>query len=493
MPGTTGPPAFGRRLLLCLAAALVLDSHPASADPWYEHYAKAEQALEGQDWKLAVEEINEALKKKGDSGARVRSYGKKVTPYFPYLKLGIAYYHLDQLDAAAQAFETELRLGAIVQSDAATKELERYRDLVQAAQSRAAAAEQQRIQQIVAQSLAEARELEVRGRLDEAMAALDRALAVAPDDADARAAMGRLRDQFAERERELERDRRALSLIEEGNELMSERRYREASSLFRQALSITASPEAQVLLDRAQSALRAELEAGREVADQRAAIAAGIEKARALETAGRLAEALDQLESVLVLAPANQDALSLQNRLLQAREASARASARQNLTDQLLAEAAVKLDAGSEEASLSAANRALALDPGNTTALQYVARAYGLISQRLLGTGARGNIPPAVRFVDLRQEADDGTLVQTVRAPDFRLDGVVIDNTPVTVVFYRSGEKILDATLNVQPLGDYYLTEFNVESSLTPGRSTFRLVATDSEDLVSSSEYSVCR
>ena len=71
------------------------------------------------------------LERKGDSGARVRSYGMKVTPYFPYLKLGIAYYHLDQLDAALQAFETEVRLEAIASSDTASAELERYRARLQ--------------------------------------------------------------------------------------------------------------------------------------------------------------------------------------------------------------------------------------------------------------------------------------------------------------------------------------------------------------------------
>ncbi len=103
-----------------MVAAVVLISHPATADPWYEHYSKAEKALEDQDWALAVQEINEALEKKGDSGARVRSYGMKVTPYFPYLKLGIAYYQLGQFDAALRAFETEVRLRAIAQSETAS-------------------------------------------------------------------------------------------------------------------------------------------------------------------------------------------------------------------------------------------------------------------------------------------------------------------------------------------------------------------------------------
>jgi len=80
-----------RKLLLLVCASLVLISQPAAADSWYEHYFKAEQALENEDWMLAIQEINEALEKKGDSGARVRSYGMNVISYFPYFKLGIAY------------------------------------------------------------------------------------------------------------------------------------------------------------------------------------------------------------------------------------------------------------------------------------------------------------------------------------------------------------------------------------------------------------------
>ena len=96
-----------------------------------------------------------------------------------------------------------------------------------------------------------------------------------------------------------------------------------------------------------------------------------------------------------------------------------------------------------------------------------------------------------MRFVDLRQEGEDGALVQTISTPDFRLNGVIIDNSPVEVVFSGSGNRVLETTFNSQPLGEYFLTEFNVESRLPPGLSTFRLVATDAEDLISSSEYAV--
>jgi len=480
-----------RRLIILVGVSLILITHPATADPWYEHYAKAEQAIEDKDWEAAVHEINEALAKKGDSGVRVRSYGMKVTAYFPYLQLGIAYYHLGQLDAALQAFETEARLGAIAQSDTANAELERYRGIATEARAMAAAEEQQRIRQIVEQSLSIARDLEDRGLLDEAMAALDQALAVAPDDVDAREAMSQLRQQFRDQSGEQERDQRVSELVETGQDFLDERKYSEASSVFRQALFLKPSPEIQALLDAAQSKLLAELDAREGIEVQQTSIDAELDAVRTLESSGQLSAALERLQSILALEPANDQARSIQSRLLQARKDAEAASTRQARIDQLLASAEARFEAGAAEEALSAANRVLALDPGNRTALKYVAQAYGAISQKLLGTGPRGNIPPAVRFVDLRQEEDDGTLVETIGTPSFRLNGVVIDNSPVTIVFYDDNDGVLETKLNEQPLGEFYLTEFNIELTLPPGRSTFRLVATDAENLNSGSEYTV--
>ena len=65
----------------------------------------------------------------------------RVVDYFPYLKLGIAYYHLGQLEAALQAFQTEEQLGAIQSSESDFAELERYRDLALEARAEAAEAE----------------------------------------------------------------------------------------------------------------------------------------------------------------------------------------------------------------------------------------------------------------------------------------------------------------------------------------------------------------
>jgi tetratricopeptide (TPR) repeat protein len=472
-----------------LLVALVMSVTPALADPWYAHYANAEKALENGDWTLAVQELNEALEKRGDSGARVRTYGMKVTPYFPYLKLGIAYYELGQVEAALQAFETEERLGAVGESEAAAAELERYRGLARDALEKAAAREERRIAQVVRESLGNARDLEGRGLLDEAMAALDRALAVAPDAVDVQEAVSRIRQKIGEQEREREEARRVARLVDDGRALLREGGYSGASSLFRQALSLRPSPEVQGLLDEAQRGLRAEIEPA---AESRAAIAGGLEEVRSLESAGDPGAALERLQAVLALDPTHAEAQQILGRLLEAQEDEAAAAARRETIERLLQEAREQFEAGSAERSLSAANRVLALESGNADALRHVARAYGLISQRLLGTGPRQNLPPAVRFVDLREEGEDGTLVQTIRTPELRLSGVVIDSSPVEIHFFAGEERLdVEAALDRQVMGSSHITEFALHSRLPPGLSTFRLVATDDGGLSTSSEYAV--
>ena len=476
--------ASGWRSRFLIGATFLLIVAPAAADPWYEHYANAEQALENQDWALAVQEINEALKRKGDSGARVRSYGMNVTSYFPYLRLGIAYYHLGQLDAASQAFDTEVRLGAIEQSESARQDLIRYQSLVEDGQAQAAVADQARIRQIVGQSLDEARTLEADGKLVEAMSALDRALAVAPSDNDATTLMRELRLRFAEQESEQKRRQKVTDLVSEGRVLLQEGRYDEASGVLRQALYLDESSEIQALFDTAQQNLAGAI-------DAEADVASGLDEVRALEAAGELAAALDRLQSVLALAPSNPEAESIQIRLLQANSDAAAARARLETIEQLLAEADRNFSAGLPEDALSAANRVLSLDPSNKAALAHVARAYESISDELLGARPTRNLPPAVRFVDLRREGDDGTFAETTRNASFRLNGVVIDTSPVDVSFHDENDNVVAAKLGSQPLGEFYITEFSMETRLPPGSLTFRLVATDSDGLSSSSEYRV--
>ena len=459
-----------RLITLLVAAAMWIVAGPVAADPWYEHYASAEQALDEQDWTLAVQELNEALARKADSGVRVRTYGMNVVSYFPYFKLGTAYYYLGQHDAALQAFETEERLGAIAESESANTELARLRTLATDARVTAAAEQLQRVRRTVTESLRDAEFLEGQGLLVEAMESL--------------------RQQFAETQRQQEEGNRFARLIDDGKAMLAAQRYSEASSLFRQALDLRPDPDVETLLETAQESLLGNLGAAAS-SDAAFTVSARLTEVRLLESEGDFAAALERLQAILALQPDDAEAQAIQARLLQARNAAEAELERRATISQLLADATSQFDAGSTAATLSAANRVLALDPGNSAALEHVARAYAVLSDELLGARSRGNIPPAIRFVDLRSEQDDGLLAQLIRAPQFRLDGVVIDDSPVRVVALDAHGQVIDSWSDSQPLGDLYVGEFHFEAMLEPGASTFRLVATDADDLSSGSDYSV--
>jgi tetratricopeptide (TPR) repeat protein len=411
----------------------------------------------------------------------------KVFPYFPYLKLGIAYYHLGQIEAALQAFQTEEQLGAIQDSSPDLAELERFRGLALQARAAAAEAEEERIAQIVRESVRDAEILERQGRLPEAMEALGEGLAVDPENPDAVAKMESLRNEVVRIERERLDATRAMDFISRGRTLLDEGSHAEASSLFRQALEIHPSAEAQRLFDRARAGLVAEIQAEEDAEARLAAIAAGLTQARALESDGRFAEALDRLQPVLAAEPENSDALALQQRILERQQSSAD---RDSLV-RALAEASAELQAGRFEGAISAANFALALDPGNTDALETVRLSYAQISRRLLGSRTVENLPPAIRFADFRTEHEDGTQAQLVRSPGFRLSGVVIDNSPVDVRFQAPGDREVVGSSTSQPMGEIYITEFALDDELVDGPSTYHLVATDNAGLTTSAEYTV--
>jgi tetratricopeptide (TPR) repeat protein len=475
------------RLAAVLIITVIAAAPPVWADYWYDHYDRAKTALSNENWEQAIEELQQALERKGDSGARVRYYGMKVDSYFPYLKLGIAYYHLGQVEAALQAFQTEEQLGAIQNSRSDLAELERYRKLALEALAAAAEAEGERIEQIVRESLREADIFERQGRLPEAMEALGKGLAVDPENPDAVTKMKTLRTEVVRLERERLDTARAADFISRGRSLLEEGNHAEASSLFRQALEIRPSAEAQDLFIRARAGLLAEIQAEEDAEARQAAIATGLTRARELEGAGRFAEALDQLQPVLADDPQNRDGLALQRRILERQQDSAVRDA----LGQALEEAEAAVAAGHFEGAISAANRALALDPGNADALEMVRDSYGQISRRLLGSRSVENLPPAIRFADFRTEQADGTQAQLVQNPSFRLSGVVIDTSPVDVRFEGTTDHEISGTSTSQPMGEVYITEFALDDLLVDGETTYLLYATDNAGRTTMAEYTV--
>ena len=485
------------RIVVLGAGVWLVAVHQAAAQPWYERYQEAEEALEGEDWTAAAAAITAALEQRADSGTRVRTYGMRFIEYLPYLKLGIAYYHLDEPDAALQAFDTEERLGAVADSPAARAELTRYRGLAEAAVGERLAAEGERVAEIVARSLDEARSQEALDDIDGALAALGRALAVDPDNALATSAVERLQLETAARDAARQLDQRVEELLTRGRQLLGEDRSLEAMRYLRQAYMLQPRPDIQLLVESADAAIRAEREARRERNGRGPRVPPpGLNPGRLLprvvelERDGELDLALEEIERILTIDPDFDAARSAQIRILERQTEEEIENARREAVDALLLETAQAFEADDVEDALAKASRVLALDPGNESAHEYVRLAYSVMNERLLGSSPEMNIPPAIRFADFREEAENGLQAQIVRRPAFQLSGVVIDDSPVEVSFFKGDDEIV-ATVDSQPLGEYYLTEFTLEDELAAGPSTFRLVATDGSVLTSSSEYVV--
>lgn len=468
-----------------VAFAFVLLAAPARADRWYEHYARAEKALAASDWRTAVAELNGAIEAKGDSGVRERTYGMRVVDYFPYLRLGIAYFHLGEIDAARQAFETEERLGAVARSVEARVLLKRYRQLTDEARAGAEEGESERVAAIVARALSEADALEAQGKPAEALDALSRALAVSPEHAGAVTRAARLRKDADRRERERQESEHAAGLVSSARVALAAGRFAEAASLLRQALSLRPGADPEGLLRRAEEGMLSALDAAR--GSRAAAVDEALTSARELAGAGRNAEALDRLQPALALDPGNRDAAALLERLLSDR----RSNAKRDAVARALAEADAEHAAGRHERALAAANRALALDAASEPARAAVRRAYGEISRALLGRGTGQNLPPAIRFSDQRETLPDGTRAEIVDAPEFRLSGVVFDRSAVRVHVGVGTDAGAPAGTAGQDVGDFVLTEFSSTSRLAPGRTTLRVVAIDAEGLSASAEYVV--
>jgi len=467
------------------------------ADRWYVHYENAERALAAEQWRVAVAELRQALERKGDSGSRVRSYGMKVVDYFPYLKLGIAYHHLGQESAALEAFETEERLGVVQGAAAARRELERYRQLAVDAQQQtglAAADTRRRTDEIVGNSLAEARRLEGQGRLQEAMNALAPGLAADPAHGESVNLMASLRTRVVAQEQRRREAEALRGSLEKAKDHLARGEAEQAASVLRPLLAAGPNEEAERLLERAQAAIVASLavdENERRGNERSRRIAEALEAARQLQAAGKMAEALDRLETVFALEPGNVAASQLRDRLVAARQ-----TAQQGLLIQETLHAAGAHFAGGRfEDALSAANRVLALDRGNPAALGMVRKAYAEISQRVLGeTGvpatATVNIPPAIRFADQRQDVN-GELAEIAPSADFRLNGVAIDSSPVKIAFFGVDDRPIEGTSTSEAVGEYFITEFSARHRLGAGATTLTVVATDSAGLSSRSQYAV--
>lgn len=459
-------------------AAAVLAATALLADTWYEAYDKAEQALTEERWADAAALLTAALEEQPASGARSRTYGMRFIAYFPFLKLGIAYYHLGQADAALRAFETEERQGAVAKSAAASAQLTTYRERIERERRAAQTDRRDRADSIITQGLAEARRLETAGQLEDALAALANVLAVAPDHAEAGAARDRILSAAREAQRQRDVQQRFDELLRQGRIDVDAGAFQQAAARFSEALTLRPSDDqARSLLETARGRLRADLPpASQPAAPQQAAPVSPLPgimtRAQRLEQSGDLDATLAALQEALAIAPRDPAARAMEARIIARQQETASSLRQQGETAQLLADADAGLAASDYERALRAANRVLVLDPVNAAALRTIARAYAGLSDILL---AADQGPPTIVVDNLRPQ--DGA--RTVRSPALVLTGRVYDSTKVELSFLDQDQPIGQATTEARNLQGVWITEFRWQNDARPGDSTVAIVAVD--------------
>ena len=92
---------------LLILAVLCLSSFAGAQVPWHLNYENGLEALRSRNYQRAVESLRMALEINRAPAARVKLYGTRYIPYYPWFHLGKAFYELAESDEdkAAEYYE----------------------------------------------------------------------------------------------------------------------------------------------------------------------------------------------------------------------------------------------------------------------------------------------------------------------------------------------------------------------------------------------------
>lgn len=535
LPGAGGLPAAVRggpcRAAAVGALAILLAVSPVLATTWHEHYEQGQLFLQSQKWAEAVQEFDAAIKLRAEPGFWLKIRGSNRINYLPYLKLGIAYLNMGEYDKALKAFESEESYGAVQRSESDMRNLETLREMARVEMTRpesagkdeqlyayvenitttTAGGEERQIQaryyitaeQLVEKSLENARARERDEGVAGAIKALGPGLAVRPDDPDLKRTLKRLQTKLAEEESRRKEMELVAGKLQGAREALAIGSFETASSILSEAIAVDPeNQEVQALLDEAQTKLREQVEARRTEETRQLMIQKGLSDAAALEEEGRLSQAMERLQVILALDPTNAEAMSLQRRLVERRNALDAERARLKEVARLLTESTDLIRKGAYTEAVPALNRIIALDPGNGMAQSHLAKAFAAMNEEFLARAAQPQtpkLPPVIALANSATATDsldaaggDAAPEERVSASDFVLAGIILDDQPDLKLTFFPGEgsqsprdlsEPKSLSLPGERIGNLYRYQFAEPFRLRAGLSLVRIIASDSDGL----------
>ena len=119
-----------------ILAVVCLSSFAGAQVPWHLNYENGLEALRSRNYQGAVEALRMALEVNRTPASRVKLYGTRYIPYYPWFHLGKAFYELAESDEdkAAEyyeepvtAFDVSIEYGEIKKEVALGAEIEALR------------------------------------------------------------------------------------------------------------------------------------------------------------------------------------------------------------------------------------------------------------------------------------------------------------------------------------------------------------------------------
>lgn len=101
--------------LIVVGIIVSLWSVAARADKWYQKYEAALEAIEDEEWSVAIELLEAAIQEQDEPAKRKRTHGMYFIEYYPYLHLGRAYLQIGEPQQAREYCEKSAKFGVAPQ------------------------------------------------------------------------------------------------------------------------------------------------------------------------------------------------------------------------------------------------------------------------------------------------------------------------------------------------------------------------------------------
>jgi hypothetical protein len=472
-----------------LALILVLLAGPAWAvKDWYDYYEDAKQQVARGQCKEALANLAQARRLKPNSDLEERPYGLVFIDYLPYYYEGVCHLQSRDFNAAIQAFDAEVKQGAIQKKKQLYAGLMKLRTQAKKAIDDAATAVAQEKARALLQEVQrlrrEGEDLHRQGKLEEALVPLleaqKAAAALDPGiERDIVESIKKIRAEMSERAEAARRAERIERALAEGQQLLDAGKGAEAKLKFQDVLDLE---------PRHVRAAEGKAQADGQIlaSTTRLTRQAAFERGKALFEAGKYREAQQPL-SEAAADPDNTEAARLLGESTRILEGMRKVKEQRARTDALLGEAEGLLANRQFSQAWAKLGSILEADPGNEKAKERSRYAEHMTGENILAK-IFPNQKPVLNFASAPGPDMEG--------PRLALFGVAYDDRGLVRLEYRLDGQLVrrqdlpaDRETGAFPKTQKIEGEFQVE----PGPHQVTVTAVDTAEESSITTFDVTR